>query len=133
MNTKRTKTSNWIFRISLSLLILGTVRHGQFMYDQVHPMIDSGTGPVYWTALVSVMGGTVSLAAAALAMLLRSGAVVWLLGLQLALTFAALLPSLLSTKDIAPALIGGAISGVALLAGAVLFTYLIRRNEIRTP
>jgi hypothetical protein len=133
LNTTRTKTSNWVFRISLSLLIFGTVRHGQFMYDQVHPMIDSGTGPVYWTALVSVMNGTVSLAAAVLAMLLRSGAVVWLLGLQLAFTFLTLLPSLLSIDDTAPALIGVAIAGAALLAGAVIFTYLIRRNEIRIP
>lgn len=131
MTGARTKTSKWIYRITLSLLVVGTLRHGQFMYDQFSTSVVETSASIYWTALLGIMSGTIALALAAVAMLLRSGAVVWLLGLQFGLMCITVAPSFLTAQSQGPALIALVVVLVVLAIGAALFTYLIRKSEIR--
>lgn len=134
MTSSRTKVSNWVYRIALSLLVLGTLRHGQFMYDQFPSVAaETATPAVYWTALLAVMGSTFTFALACVAMVFRSGSVVWLLGLQFVLICFTAGPSFVLARSTEPMLIGIAIALVIFGIGAALFTYLIAKNEIRHP
>ena len=132
MTIARTKVSNWIYRLALLGLIVGTIRHGQFMYDQFPTTVREAGTAVYWTALLGVMSSTVGFAFAAIAMLFRSGAVVWLLGLQLGLMCLTLAPTLLNANTPEPAIIMVVLTTIVLVITGVLFTYLIRREEIRS-
>ena len=131
MTNARTKISGWLYRITLGLLMLGTVRYAQFVYDQMLAAINVPADEVFWTAFASVMSGAGTLAFATLAMLVRSGAVVWLLGLQFAQMVFLLVPTYVFLKATGPALISLAIVLAILALGIVLFTYLMRRDEIR--
>ena len=128
----RTKVSNWIYRLSLTLLVLGTVKHGQFMYDQFSISVGETETAVYWTALFGTMSGSFSLAVAAMAMVFRSGAVVWLLGLQFGLLCFLLGPSLLIANSTGPAIITAVVAILVLGVAGALFTYLFRKEEIRS-
>jgi hypothetical protein len=133
MTNARTKTSNWLYRITLGLLVLGTVRYVQFVYHQMLPAINLSDGEAFWTVAPSVYGGTATLALAAIAMFMRSGAVVWLLGLQFGQIVLLMAPSFVFTKAIVPGLIGLIVVLAIVGVGIVLFTYLMRRDEIRLP
>ncbi len=133
MSEKRTKLSNWVYRLILGLLIIGACRYGREMMSQFGDSNQGLTGGTYWSVTLSLLSGAISLGVAALAMALRSGAVVWLLGLQLILMVSTVLPAMLGAGS------AGLLIGVALLLvvvvglAAAIFIYLIRRGEIRRP
>ncbi|WP_108813764.1 hypothetical protein [Loktanella sp. Alg231-35] len=131
MPNARTKISNWVYRISLTLLIIGTLRLGQFVYDQFVSSVGKVDTSVFLTALVGAMNGTMALGVAALAMAVRSGAVVWILGMQFVGLCLIMAPSFMNQAHSGPMYIAVAIATVSLIIGTLLFTYLIRKTEIR--
>ena len=129
--SRRTAVSKWVYRFCLSLMILGTIRATQFIWDQI-PLLSAGAeGPALWIAQFSVMSGPIALAICCLAMLLRSGAVVWLLGMQFFFTATPMLiglwPSAGSFAVLAAPLIG------LFAIGAGILIYLILKQELRAP
>lgn len=133
MSEKRTKLSNWVYRVILGLLVLGAYRYGREMMSQFGDANQGLTGGTYWSVTMSLLSGAFSLGVAALAMALRSGAVVWLLALQALLMVSTVSPSFLDVGS--PGLILAMVLLVVVAVGIVgaLFAYLIYKQEIRRP
>ncbi len=129
--SRRTTVSKWVYRVCLSLMILGTMRAFQFMQDQLPLLKDNAEGPTLWIVQFTVLSDAIMLAICCLAMLLRSGAVVWLLG---ALFLFAATPLLLGAwPDPANLTIAAVLVASTLAISAAVFTFLIVKQELRAP
>lgn len=129
--SRRTTISKWVYRICLSLMILGTVRAFQFMQDQLPLLKGSAEGPTLWIVQFTVLSDAIMLAICCLAILLRSGAVVWLLGALFLFTATPLV--LGAWPDPANFAIAAVLVASTLAISAVVFTFLIVKQELRTP
>jgi hypothetical protein len=129
--SRRTTTSTWVYRITIGLLILGAIKVGQMMWDLQAPFIAATEGPAYAVAMINVSATPLSLLVGAAAMFLRSGAVVWLLGTHFVFTAMTMLAGLSDNRPILA--LTTAIVVCLFVLGALLFAYLIRKEELRRP
>jgi energy-converting hydrogenase Eha subunit C len=109
------------------------VKYGQFLFEQGKPLLESATGQAYWIAIAGLMTGALYLVAATLALALRSGAVVWIMGVQLVNTAVIMAASLANNSDLGFATLMAAICVIITTMGILLVAYLIKREEIRKP
>lgn len=130
----RTRVSNWVYRIATSALVLATSAYVRLMWKVASDMVQRypAVGHGYFSALLPMLG-TLTLVLAAAALLLRSGAVMWLFPLfwvQHAMPFAVEL-----YQDGTPVGLIIAVSSVfgPLIVVMPLFYWLVRRQELRMP
>ena len=143
MHEKRTFTSGWAYRIALGASVALTLWAARFAYGLIKDASPAPLGAAMDMGLllpvvISVGGPVVLMAALALALGLRSGAALWVMWLLL-ITEALPVPlSILQPQGAgAPLAAGGFAAGMVfaliLIGGllTLLFTYLIRRGELR--
>lgn len=129
--SRRTILSNWVYRICLAILIFGTFRLGQLAVDRIPVEVREIKGTLLWAALLVAMRTPVMLALCCLALLLRSGAVVWLLGIEFFFAVAPLLVSLESDPLLFMVVL--IFLTIVVAIGAGVLTYLIKKQELRLP
>ncbi|WP_342076670.1 hypothetical protein [Yoonia sp. SS1-5] len=112
-------------------MIIGAARATQFVWDQIPQLTANAAGTTLWIAQFSVMTGPISLAICCLAMLLRSGAVVWLLGMQFLFTSTPMLIAAWTPTGSFALL--ATLVGIAFAIGAAILSYLVLKQELRAP
>ena len=101
------------------------------MWDQLPSLMGGAQGTTLLIGQFSAMSGPISLAICCVAMILRSGAVVWLLGVQFVFTVTPLLIGIWPER--VPFAIFAGLSTAAFLIGATVLTYLVSKQELRAP
>ncbi|MEP5762792.1 MAG: hypothetical protein ABJ327_26425 [Litoreibacter sp.] len=133
MTEKRTTFSTWVYRVTLALMVAGSIKYTQFMYHQMSHIFETSDERAYLLGIATFVSTPLGLFAATLAMFLRSGAVIWLVGLLLTgfvVQMSAYMPLIQNTGFIALLMI---FLLMCLVITFALFRYLIQREEIRTP
>ena len=130
----RTKVSNWVFRVTLALYVLATLRFGKLQWDilqQTTARMPEG----FQSPLLNLgsMSATVAMLLATVALGLRSSAALWLTGLVLYEQLASIAPILVSIQlRSSPASYFATIALVLLvLLIAAVLVFLVKRDEVR--
>ncbi len=133
--SKRTTFSRWVYRLTILLFSAAAVRIGDFYYDQIADATVGAGRAVHLAALLTAMSTPLTLIVIAVAMLLRSGAAVWIAGLLAFQTTLVLLIPMWADPSMpfgAKALLLAFVA-ICLAVGGGVFWYLVRRTELRRP
>lgn len=130
----RTKVSKWIYRIATAAMIIGTVfvlrammKVADYMAIETPGLVDPKV------ATVNLIVGSLGLILATVAMLLRSGAVIWLLPLYWLSVTASIAPHVISDGTFGSVVVAILAVFLPVVIVLLLLFWLVRRDEIRRP
>ena len=130
----RTTVSNWVYRIATAAMIVGaatvlhaTIKIADHIAAETPGLVDPNV------ATMSLIIGSLGLIFATVAMLLRSGAVIWLLPLYWLSVTASIATQVVSVGTFASVVFAILAVFVPLLIVLPLLFWLVKREEIRRP
>lgn len=125
----------WVYRISLLILMIVTLKSGQFTFNEYHK-----TGPGFFETsgtdyrlLWAAMSGSLWLIGAVFAMAFRSGAVIWILSLYIIINILPLFPLFFQTMPAIPAFMATIVISLPIVIAGFVFRYLVKTGELRQP
>ncbi|SDP66453.1 hypothetical protein SAMN05443582_107186 [Phyllobacterium sp. OV277] len=128
----RTKLSNWVYRIGSSAFVITTIYAIRVVLRAANEITTQSPGlvdPQHVT--ITALTGTIGLVCATAAMLLRSGAVIWLLPIYWLSATASL--AFVSRDSLGAMVVAGVVIIVPLLIVLPILFWLVKRDEIRRP
>ena len=132
--TKRTRASKWVYRITLGMFTLLTLRFIRLVRDFPEMLPQDAQGASYWIAVTALLSAPVPILMLVVAIYLRSGASLWLFGLMAIQTVPNLIVPIVTA--------GGSnqfqilwIVAMILIVGLpfIAMVYLVQKQELRRP
>lgn len=125
----------WVYRISLFILMVVTLKSGQFTFNEYYKL-----GPGFFEApgtdyqlLWAAMRDSFWLIGAVFAMAFRSGAVIWILSLYVIIHILPVFLVLFQIMSAIPACMTTIVMSLPIVAAGFVFRYLVKTGELRQP